>query len=85
MHCWYALHQAPTSVSIEVSSNGYQWEEIVPASNLDWLSTENNIEVQTFNFETVTNIRYLKLRIYDANLKWKHFAINELEVYHAAE
>ena len=85
MHCWYALNQAPTSVSFEVSSNGYQWEEIIPVSNLDWYSDGNSIEVQTFNFETVTNIRYLKLRIYDANLKWKHFAINELEVYHVTE
>lgn len=81
LHCWYAKDQAPTKVSFSVSQDGATWQEVVPPTALSWQSSDTTVEQQSFAFERVENARYLRMTVYSANLKWKHFAINELEVY----
>lgn len=81
MHCWYAKDQAPTQVSFQISQDGQNWQEIVAPTTLFWSKNDATIETQTFSFDRVQNVKYLRMRIHDANLTWRHFAINELEVY----
>ena len=81
MHCWYAQNQAPTKVSFQVSQDGQIWQEIVPPTVLAWEYADTTLENQTFSFEQVQEVRFLRMKVHDANLKWKHFAISELEVY----
>ena len=81
MHCWYAQNQAPTKVSFQVSQDGQVWQEIVPPTVLAWEYADTTLENQTFSFEQVQEVRFLRMKVHDANLKWKHFAISELEVY----
>ena len=83
LHCWHAQDQAPTSVSFEVSADGRSWTEAVPQTALNWQTAGETVERQTFHFAGVQDVRYLRMKVYGANLKWKHFAINELEVYDA--
>ena len=81
MHCWYAQNQAPTKISFQVSQDGQIWQEIVPPTVLAWEYADTTLENQTFSFEQVQEVRFLRMKVHDANLKWKHFAISELEVY----
>jgi len=81
LNCWYAQNQAPTKVSLEVSRDGLTWEEIVAVTDLSWEFSDSTIENQVIGFEDVQNVKYLKVKVHEANLKWKHFAINELEVF----
>lgn len=81
MHCWYAKDQAPTQASFQISQDGQNWQEIVAPTTLFWSKNDATIETQTFSFDRVQNVKYLRMRIHDANLTWRHFAINELEVY----
>ena len=81
MYCWYAKDQAPTQVSFQISQDGQNWQEIVDPTMLTWEHADDTIESKIFSFDRVQNVRYLRMKIHDANLKWKHFAINELEVY----
>ena len=57
------------------------WQEIVPPTVLAWEYADTTLENQTFSFEQVQEVRFLRMKVHDANLKWKHFAISELEVY----
>lgn len=82
LHCWYARDQAPTSVSFEVSAEGETWTEVVPQTALSWQTTGTEVEQKTFDLAPVQGVRYLRMKVYAANLTWKHFAVNELEVYH---
>lgn len=81
LNCWYAQNQAPTKVSLEISRDGLTWEEIVAVTDLSWEFSDSTIENQVIGFEDVQNVKYLKVKVHEANLKWKHFAINELEVF----
>lgn len=81
MYCWYAQNQAPTQVSFQVSRDGQNWQDIVSPLTLEWNHTDTTLEKQTISFEQVQDISFLRMRVHDANLKWKHFAINELEIY----
>lgn len=81
LYCWYAQSQAPTQVSFSVSEDGNEWREIVPPTDLTWQYNDATMEKQSFSFATVTDIKYLRLQISKANLKWRHFAINELKVF----
>ncbi len=81
MYCWYAQNQAPTQVSFQVSRDGQNWQDIVSPLTLEWNHADTTLEKQTISFEQVQDISFLRMRVHDANLKWKHFAINELEIY----
>jgi len=67
-------------VSFEVSTDGKVWAEIIPRNGLNWLTTGSIVENQTFDFAQVDGVSYLRMKIHNANLKWAHYAINELEV-----
>lgn len=81
MYCWYAQNQAPTQVSFQVSRDGQNWQDIVSPLTLEWNHADTTLEKQTISFEQVQDISFLRMRVHDANLEWKHFAINELEIY----
>lgn len=81
LHCWHALGQAPKEISVEVSTDGQQWRPIVARTGLNWTHEDATLETQTLRFETVEQVRWLRLRIHGAYTRWRHFAINELEVY----
>lgn len=81
MYCWYARNQAPTQVSFQVSRDGQTWQDIVSPLTLEWNHADTTLEKQTISFDQVQDISFLRMRVHDANLKWKHFAINELEIY----
>lgn len=84
MYCWYAGSQAPTKVSFAVSADGVTWQEVTAPAELSWQHKDTTIENQTFSFERVEDVRYLRMTVHSANLSWKHFAVNELEVYDTA-
>lgn len=84
LFCWYAKNQAPTNVSFSVSRDGVEWTAIVPATPLSWSASDAALEEQTFDFSQVEGVRCLRMTVNSANLVWKHFSINELEVYDLA-
>ena len=82
LYSWYARHQAPTSVSIQVScDDGATWQEVLPQTALEWMYEDETLECSSLSFPRVDGVTQLKLTVHDGNLKWKHFAINELEAY----
>ncbi|RPF47693.1 glycosyl hydrolase family 16 [Hydrogenoanaerobacterium saccharovorans] len=84
MHCWYAQSQAPTNVDIETSADGTAWMTAANSGDLVWHSNDKTIESKDFTFTSVENVKHLRIKINSANLDWKHFAINELEVFDGA-
>ena len=65
MHCWYAQNQAPTKVSFQVSQDGQIWQEIVPPTVLAWEYADTTLENQTFSFEQVQEVRFLRMKVHD--------------------
>lgn len=80
-HCWYAQDQAPTRVSLEVSSDGQNWQDVAGLQAFNWKHNDASIEEQVIGFDRVQGVKYLRIKVRDANLRWRHFAINEVEVF----
>ncbi len=85
LHSWYAQSQAPTNFDVEVSPNGVEWKVVANSGNIIWNTNDSTIESKALTFNTTDDIQYLRVKINAANLQWKHFAINELEVFHMVE
>ena len=78
----YANNQAPTNFAVEVSVDGKeQWETVYEASDLVWHSMDSTVEKQEFHFEPQYNKKGMRLRINSALLTWRHFQIDEIEVF----
>lgn len=85
LNCWYAQDQAPTRLSVEVSSDGQNWQDVAGLQAFNWKHADDHIEEQVISFDRVQDVKYMKVKVRDANLTWRHFAINELEVFDRAD
>ena len=61
--------------------DGATWQEVLPQTALEWMYEDETLECSSLSFPRVDGVTQLKLTVHDGNLKWKHFAINELEAY----
>lgn len=71
--------QGITNVNVQVSADGStNWTQVASSGTMTY--TTNNLETQTINFPTQTNMKGVRIQINAANLQWSHYALNEFQV-----
>lgn len=72
--------QAPTSYDIEYSEDGrYGWRPVVQNIRPEWQESDGTVEAHTTYFETLENVKYIRVKVNEANTTPGYFAVNELE------
>lgn len=82
---WYSSHQAATKISLDGSADGSNWQQIIPPTSIAWEHGDKTVEGKIFRFTRTENVKFLRLKVHEANLRWKHFAINEVEIYDSGQ
>lgn len=73
-----ALGQAPTLVEISVKTGGSY--KVVGSYYMTWQSKEAVHEYCDLTFSTQTGVEAVKVTVKRANLEWKHYAIQEIQI-----
>ncbi|MBP2000165.1 beta-glucanase (GH16 family) [Paenibacillus shirakamiensis] len=77
----YGQGQGITNFDIQVSDDGINnWTTIASSGTVSWSSNTATTEKKNFSFSEVSGKKGLRLVVKQANLTWKHFAVNELEI-----
>lgn len=80
-HTWYGAWQGITLINVYASKDGKNWDLLLKDYRMEWTKQTQEMEEQEVHFEKVENVKYLNIIVKEANRKWNHFAINELEVF----
>ncbi|MWV47381.1 family 16 glycosylhydrolase [Paenibacillus sp. HJL G12] len=74
--------QGITDFEVQTSDDGITgWTTTATSGTLFWSSNNDTTEKKRLSFSEVNGKKGLRILVKQANLQWKHFAINELEVY----
>lgn len=72
--------QAPTDYDIEYSADGkHGWGPAVQNEKPEWQNSDGTVESHTTYFETLEDVKYIRVRVNAANTIPGYFAVNELE------
>lgn len=72
--------QAPTAFDIEYSVDGkHGWIPVAQNVKPDWQKKDDTVESYTTQFETLENVKYIRVKVNEANTTPGYLAVNELE------
>jgi hypothetical protein len=79
--CKYCQRQGVTNFDVQTSVDGRtNWTTVASSGTLSYATNNETVETKTVTFTTVTNMKFIRLKINNANLQWLHFAVNEIAV-----
>ena len=72
--------QAPTAWEIYVSENGTDgWTKVAESGTVSWASGDSLQDMAT-DFETVSDVLGVRVKITAANLSWNHYAVYSIQI-----
>ncbi len=78
----YGKGQGVTDLVVEYQDlNDGQWKEIAAMTEDPWKSDTADIEEVKIPFKAQITTKALRIRVQKANLRWRHFAINEIKLW----
>lgn len=78
----YARGQGITDFDIEyLDPVDNQYKLVDSVRDYQWISNSDYVEEAVFKFPKPVAAKTLRIKILKANMQWRHFAINEIEIY----
>ncbi len=77
----YGQGQGITDFTVEYQEENGEWKEIARVENHQWQSNSSQIEELKVSFDDRIETSALRIKVLKANMQWRHFAINEIELW----
>lgn len=84
MHLYthYGQGQGITDLTVEYYDESTStWQEAARVQHFNWFKNNSELEDMEVPFTHKVITKHMRIKVIDANLSWRHFAVNELQFY----